>query len=109
MTSDRSLMTCPPNQMLAAEILGRGGTRLEAAGAVSVTPKTIYNWLLLPEFQEQVAEFNREWRAEFAASAAKLAERALEIEHRNLGTASKLKPEQIAQLAHDIVVRTQYR
>lgn len=111
MTTERSLATweAAPNQLLAAELLGRGGTRTEAAAAAKVIPRTIYNWLTVTQFQELVMEFNREWRAEFAAKAAKLAERALEIEQLNLGEKSTLRPELRAQLAHDIVVRTQYR
>ena len=111
MSTETSLVawTLAPNQLIAAEVLGRGGTRKEAAAAASVIPRTVYNWLLEAEFQDAVSEFFREWRAEIAAKRERLIDRAMEIERESLAADSKLSPEQRAQLAHDILARTQYR
>lgn len=92
---------------MAAHLIGRGKTRLEAAAACSVHRNTIANWCEIPEFQELVMASNREWRAEFDAMASRIVHRALEIEERSLSDGGPLDEYGRAKLAHEIVLKAQ--
>jgi len=105
---DSSASSLSPVQLAAAELIGRGKTRSEAAALVGVDRTSVQRWVNNPEFQQAIAEANREWRAEFAARASRIVELALEHEERNLGPGTQLSKDDIIRLAHEIVVRTQF-
>ncbi len=66
-----------PMMLMAAELLGSGKTRREAAEAIGVSERSIYNWRNDPAFREAVLDAERAFVAEMRPRAWELFSRHL--------------------------------